>query len=73
MRLMNHYSIPLLIIGPTGVGKTQIVNSELHSHKPEEVLTIRMNFSASTDAKSVQRNFMSKVDRRKRGVFGPSQ
>ena len=68
---MNHYSIPLLIIGPTGVGKTQIVNSELHSHKPEEVLTIRMNFSASTDAKSVQRNFMSKVDRRKRGVFGP--
>lgn len=68
---MNHYMIPLLIIGPTGVGKTQIVNSELNSAKPEEVLAVKMNFAASTDAGSVQRNFMSKVDRRKRGVYGP--
>lgn len=68
---MNHYMIPLLIIGPTGVGKTQIVNSELNSAKPEEILPVKMNFAASTDAGSVQKNFMSKVDRRKRGVFGP--
>lgn len=71
MHLMNNYMIPLLIIGPTGVGKTQIVNSELNLMKPEEVLAIKMNFAASTETKVVQKNFMSKVDRRKRGVFGP--
>jgi len=71
MRMMNKYQVPLLILGPTGIGKTQIVNSELSEHKPEEMLIIKMNFGARTNPKAVRENFMSKVDKKKRGTYGP--
>jgi dynein heavy chain len=71
MKLMNKYRIPLLVMGPTGIGKTQIIDAELSSHKIEEYLVVKMNFSASTTSKEIQSNFMSKVDRKKRGTYGP--
>lgn len=71
MKLMNKYRIPLIVMGPTGIGKTQIIDAELSSHKIEDYLIVKMNFSATTSSGEVQENFMSKVDRKKRGTYGP--
>ena len=71
MKQMNKYRVPLLIIGPTGIGKTQIINSELASHRPEDMLIVKMNFAARTTPEEIRENFMSKVDKKKRGTFGP--
>jgi len=67
------HAIPVLVIGPTGVGKTQIINSELAHKKPEDFLIIKMNFTAKLMPETVQQNFMTRVDKKKRGTFGPKQ
>lgn len=62
---------PLLIIGPTGTGKSTIVTHHLNS-LPKQNNTINIiNFSAKTSAQLVQRIVMSKLDRRRKGTFGP--
>lgn len=68
---MTNHQVPLLLVGATGVGKTQIVASELSKLKPEEHLVIKMNFGARTSSEGIQSNLMSKIDRKKRGSYGP--
>jgi dynein heavy chain len=60
---------PLLIIGPSGVGKTCYVRkylSTLHNF-----LNIFVNFSATTSATKTQLIIDSKVERRRKGYYGP--
>ncbi|GAB1862505.1 Dynein heavy chain 3, axonemal [Camponotus japonicus] len=67
-----HRSIPILFVGPTGTGKSAIVLNYLMSLPREKFLENVINFSARTNAPLTQEIVMSKLDRRRKGVYGPA-
>ncbi|XP_036144833.1 dynein heavy chain 3, axonemal isoform X1 [Monomorium pharaonis] len=67
-----HRSVPLLFVGPTGTGKSAIVLDYLVSLPREKYLENVVNFSARTSAPQTQEIVMSKLDRRRKGVYGPA-
>ncbi|XP_050527307.1 dynein axonemal heavy chain 1-like [Daktulosphaira vitifoliae] len=61
----------VLNIGPTGTGKTLTIMSKLSTSMPKKYLSDFINFSARTSANQTQDIIDSKLDRRRKGVFGP--
>ncbi|XP_054732574.1 dynein axonemal heavy chain 3-like [Anastrepha obliqua] len=64
-------SYPMLVIGPTGTGKSAVIASNLNALPKHTNLVNIVNFSARTSAQLVQETIMSKLDRRRKGVYGP--
>ena len=57
------HQIPLIFVGPTGVGKSAVTNNFLLKMPKESYLANAINFSARTSANQTQDTIMSKLDR----------
>jgi dynein heavy chain len=66
------HDFPVLLVGPTGTGKTVYVNTLLNKILPKATFSsISLGFSAQTSANQTQDIIDSKLDKRRKGVFGP--
>uniref|UniRef100_A0A803VTG4 Dynein axonemal heavy chain 1 n=1 Tax=Ficedula albicollis TaxID=59894 RepID=A0A803VTG4_FICAL len=61
----------VLCIGPTGTGKTLTIADKLLKNLPNKFITHFLMFSARTSANQTQDLIDSKLDKRRKGVFGP--
>ena len=61
----------VLCVGETGTGKTLNVMDKLSNHMPDQYQPVFMTFSARTSANQTQDFLDSKMDKRRKGVFGP--
>ena len=72
LETMIKNNIHVLTPGPTGTGKSIYSDTLLTSIlKPEEFQYITMTFSAQTSANQTQDTIDSKMDKRRKGIFGP--
>ena len=68
--LLTHNK-PTLFVGPTGTGKTVYVQKLLLGLNAKEWSSIFINYSAQTSANQSQDIIDGKLDKRRKGVFGP--
>jgi len=61
----------VLMCGPTGTGKTVNISRYLQTGMSKSHLPLCMTFSAQTSANQVQDTIDGKMDKRRKGVFGP--
>jgi len=72
MDLTLRNNCPVVFVGPTGTGKSVYIKDKLMNGLEKDLfLPVIMNFSAQTSAQTTQNFILSKLDKRRRGWFGP--
>ena len=70
--LALQHNQPLLMVGPTGTGKSVYMNRHLLQGLPKDKWTpVFITMSARTSANMVQDQVDGRMDKRKKGVYGP--
>ncbi|XP_047106954.1 dynein axonemal heavy chain 3 [Schistocerca piceifrons] len=72
LKLYLAKKLPMMVVGPTGTGKSAVILNHLVALPKDKFLANVVNFSARTTAGQTQDIVMSKLDRRRKGVYGPS-
>ena len=73
MDLLITHKYPPLIIGPTGTGKSTVINRMLNKTLPQDTYKpILLAFTAKTTAGQWQTIVDAKLDKRRRGIYGPA-
>ncbi|XP_069792874.1 dynein axonemal heavy chain 1 isoform X2 [Narcine bancroftii] len=62
---------PVLCVGPTGTGKTIVISDKLLKKIDPNYISHFLIFSAHTSANQTQNFIDSKLDKRRKGVYGP--
>ncbi|DBB17910.1 TPA: hypothetical protein ACH3X3_002922 [Trebouxia sp. C0006] len=60
-----------LLVGPTGTGKTAYIKKHLQGGLPDSFVPLFFNFSAQTSANMTQDIIDGRLEKRRKGVYGP--
>lgn len=71
LHLLLHHGCHVLTTGPTGTGKTVTIQDKLMRGMDANIMPLILNFSARTGANQTQDLIDSKMEKRRKGVFGP--